>query len=154
MFVLVSGIGLVMQVLVSRCRTPSSKRLGVATSGATFFRQIGGSFGVAVFGAIFNDQLTAKVTALLAANKVPATALSGGVNQAFSNPSALNALPQALQQQFLHAFASSLDVVFLAGAPLVLVAFIVAWFLPEFRCASKCPSPRPRPSDLPVLVHN
>ncbi|MBV8084485.1 MAG: MFS transporter [Chloroflexi bacterium] len=126
------GIGLVMQVLVIAAQNAVEQRdLGVATSSATFFRQIGASFGVAVFGAIFNNQLTAKVAALLAANHVPSSALSGGVNQAFSNPSALSSLPPALQQQFLHAFASSLDVVFLAGAPLVLVAFIVAWFLPE-----------------------
>ncbi|MGH3471365.1 MAG: MFS transporter [Nocardioidaceae bacterium] len=54
MFVLGVGIGGVMQVLVIVVQSAVGyEDLGVATSGATFFRSIGGSFGTAVFGTIF-----------------------------------------------------------------------------------------------------
>ena len=59
MFVLGVGLGCVMQVLVLIVQNavPYSE-LGVATSGATFFRSIGGSFGTAIFGAIFSNVLS------------------------------------------------------------------------------------------------
>ena len=48
------GLGLVMQVLVVAVQNAVPyEELGTATSGVTFFRMIGGSFGTAVFGAIF-----------------------------------------------------------------------------------------------------
>src|SRR2546421_12718533 len=54
------GMGLTMQVLVLAVQNsvPYSD-LGVATSAATFFRSIGGSLGVAVFGSIFANPLAA-----------------------------------------------------------------------------------------------
>ena len=64
MFVLGLGLGLVMQVLVLAVQNavPYSE-LGVATSGATLFRSIGGSFGASVLGAVFASQLTHKLAA-------------------------------------------------------------------------------------------
>ncbi len=56
------GLGLVMQVLVIAVQNAVSyEDLGSATSGVTFFRQIGGSFGVAVFGSIFSNQLASNI---------------------------------------------------------------------------------------------
>lgn len=61
------GLGLVIQVLVLVVQNAVPyEDLGVATSGATFFRSIGASFGVAVFGTIFTSRLDAKITAVLA----------------------------------------------------------------------------------------
>ena len=53
------GIGLVMQVLVLVVQNDARPgEVGVATATATFFRSVGGSFGVALFGAIFASRLT------------------------------------------------------------------------------------------------
>ena len=58
MFVLGLGLGMVMQVLVLAVQNAVDYRdLGVATSGATLFRSIGGSLGTAVLGAIFANRL-------------------------------------------------------------------------------------------------
>lgn len=58
MLVLGLGLGMTMQVLVLAVQNAVDYRdLGVATSGATFFRSIGGSFGVAIFGTIFSNRL-------------------------------------------------------------------------------------------------
>src|ERR1700745_4396397 len=52
------GIGRVMQVLVLVAQNDvPPKDIGVATSTATFFRSVGGAFGVAIFGAIFATRL-------------------------------------------------------------------------------------------------
>ena len=76
MLVLGVGIGLVMQVIVLVVQNDAPSRdVGVATSTATFFRSMGGSLGVAVFGAIFASRLASELTALPAA---AAARLSGG----------------------------------------------------------------------------
>src|SRR5205823_14229796 len=65
MLVLGLGLGLVMQVLVIAVQNAVEYRnLGAATSGATFFRSIGGSFGTAVFGAILSNQLASHLSSL------------------------------------------------------------------------------------------
>jgi hypothetical protein len=59
MFVLGLGLGMVMQVLVLATQNAVSyEQLGVATSGATLFRSIGGSLGTAVLGAVFSARLS------------------------------------------------------------------------------------------------
>jgi MFS family permease len=64
MLVLGLGLGMVMQVLVLATQNAVSyEQLGVATSGATLFRSIGGSLGTAVLGAIFTGQLNSAVAA-------------------------------------------------------------------------------------------
>jgi hypothetical protein len=126
MLVLGIGIGLVMQVLVLVVQNAAPRRdVGVATSTATFFRSMGGSLGVAVFGAIFASRLTSELTALPAA---AASSLSGGINV---NPTQVHALPDAVRHEFLLAFVHSLQPVFLFGAALATVAFALAWLLEE-----------------------
>ena len=67
MLLLGFGLGMVMQVLVLAAQNSVEYRfLGVATSGSTLFRQVGGSIGVAAFGAIFTNQLATELA------KVPA----------------------------------------------------------------------------------
>src|SRR5436309_15626133 len=62
MLVVGVGIGLVMQVLVLVVQNDVRREdIGVATSTATFFRSVGGSFGVAIFGAIFASRLAAQI---------------------------------------------------------------------------------------------
>jgi hypothetical protein len=73
MLVLGMFIGCVMQVLVIIVQNavPHSE-LGVATSGATFFRSIGGSFGTAIFGAIFSNVLIGNLARHLHGVPLPA----------------------------------------------------------------------------------
>ncbi|MFD6973784.1 DHA2 family efflux MFS transporter permease subunit [Streptomyces sp. NPDC059979] len=128
-FVFGAGLGLVMQVLVLVVQNAVSYAdLGVATSGATFFRSIGASFGVAIFGTVFINELDSKLTAALAGAKLPA-----GVNvtQLEADPRAITALPADLQPRVLDAYATAITDVFLYAVPVVLIAFVVAWFLKE-----------------------
>ena len=128
MFVLGVGIGGVMQVLVIAVQNVVPYRdLGVATSGVTFFRSIGGSFGTAVFGAIFAGQLTGNLAHYLAGTPVPA-----GFNaEAGASPAALAQLPPAVHSGFIHAYAASLHTVFLSAVPIAAVAFLLTWWLQE-----------------------
>ena len=124
MFVLGLGLGLVMQVLVLAVQNavPYSQ-LGVATSGATLFRSIGGSFGASVLGAIFAAQLTHNL-----AQAFPGQASLGSGH---FDPSSLAQLPPAVHDAYVHAFTDSLNVVFLVAAVIGLVAFALTWFIKE-----------------------
>ena len=140
MFVLGVGIGAVMQVLVIAVQNvvPYSD-LGVATSGVTFFRSIGGSFGTAVFGAIFASQLTSNLARYLAGTPIPA---GFNVSQGAS-PAALAKLPPAVHAGYVHAFAAALHTVFLVAVPIAAVAFALTWLLKEvpLRKAASVPDP-------------
>jgi EmrB/QacA subfamily drug resistance transporter len=128
-FILGFSLGLVIQVLVIAVQnTVSYADLGAATSGATFFRTIGGSFGVSVFGAIFSNQLATQLTAALAGKKLPPGFTPATVQ---ANSSALKALPAELRQAILHAYSLALHPVFLTAVPIAGVAFILSWFLRE-----------------------
>lgn len=128
MFVLGVGIGAVMQVLIIAVQNVVPYRdLGVATSGVTFFRSIGGSFGTAVFGAIFANSLTGNLERYLAGTPVP----PGFDAKAGASPAALEQLPPAVHDGFIHAYAASLHTVFLAAVPIAALAFLFALFLKE-----------------------
>ncbi|HET7035270.1 MAG TPA: MDR family MFS transporter, partial [Thermomicrobiaceae bacterium] len=127
MVVLGLGLGLVMQVLVVAVQNAVDYRqLGVATSGATLFRLVGGSLGTAMFGAIFANRLSANLAQLL-----PASAGAQGASLAQGNPAALAALPPELHRDIILAYAHSLGTVFLIAAPITAVAFLLTWFLRE-----------------------
>jgi EmrB/QacA subfamily drug resistance transporter len=126
MLVVGVGIGLVMQVLVLVVQNDVRPQdIGVATSTATFFRSVGGSFGVAAFGAIFASRLAAQIKHLPAS---AAKSLTGGVHL---TPQQAKQLPPAVHGEFLHAFAHALHGVFLWGAAISIVPFVLAWFLKE-----------------------
>ncbi|MET8998112.1 MDR family MFS transporter [Amycolatopsis sp. NPDC004169] len=124
MAVLGLGIGLGMQVLtIAVQNTVDYADLGVATSGVTFLRSIGSSFGAAIFGTVYANQLTPK----LAAIPVP----PGVDPRALQVPTALHALPESVSAPVIRAYSDSLHVVFLAAAPVGLVALVLAFFLKE-----------------------
>ncbi|MCF6389211.1 MFS transporter [Mycobacterium sp. MBM] len=124
LFVLGSGIGLCMQVLVLVVQnTANFADLGVATSGVTFFRTIGSSFGAAIFGSLFSNFLSGRVAAALAGGGAPAVAAE--------SPQALRALPPEVAAPIVDAYADALGLVFLCAAPVAAVGFVVSWFLPE-----------------------
>ena len=123
------GLGMVMQVLVLVVQNAVDYRnLGTATSAATFFRSIGGCFGVAVFGAIFNSQLAENLPRYLPSGVISASVGAGAV---LSDPSQLQQLSIPVREGYLQAFAASMDTVFFAAVPFALVAFILSGFLPE-----------------------
>ena len=124
MLVVGIGIGLVMQVLVLAVQNDApASNIGVATSTATFFRSMGGSLGVAVFGAIFASRLGHELAGIPGAS-----GLSGGAN---IRPDQVHALPSAVRHDFLVAFVDSLQPVFLVGAAITAVGFGLAWLLRE-----------------------
>ncbi|WP_369016028.1 MDR family MFS transporter [Streptomyces sp. DSM 40907] len=138
-FVFGAGLGLVMQVLVLVVQNAVSYAdLGVATSGATFFRSIGASFGVAIFGTVFTHQLDDKLAASLAGVTLPAGA---SVAQLEADPRAIGALPAELQPQVLDAYATAITDVFLYAVPIVLIAFVIAWFLKEDKLRGSVTAP-------------
>ncbi|MEU2889191.1 MDR family MFS transporter [Streptomyces albidoflavus] len=123
------GLGLVIQVLVLVVQNAVSyEDLGVATSGATFFRSIGASFGVAVFGTVFTSCLDAKITAVLAGRPLPPGVDAATLEAA---PRTVAALPPQLRQEILGAYSTAITDVFLYAAPVVLVAFVLAWLFHE-----------------------
>lgn len=140
-FVFGAGLGLVMQVLVLIVQNAVSYRdLGVATSGATFFRSIGASFGVAIFGTIFTNRLTDKLEAALSGRTLPP-----GVNadSLSADPRAIGQLPPTLRGPVVHAYSTSITDVFLYAAPVVLIAFVFAWLLKEDKLRGSVTAPDP-----------
>jgi EmrB/QacA subfamily drug resistance transporter len=128
-FILGAGLGLTLQVLVIAVQnTASYADLGAATSGVTFFRTIGGAFGVSVFGAIFTNQLAGKLAAALHGRTLPPGFSASSVT---ANTSELKRLPADLQQLILQAYSDALHPVFLTAGPIALAAFVLAWFLRE-----------------------
>ena len=124
LFNLGAGIGLCMQVLVLIVQNTSRfEDLGVATSGVTFFRTIGSSFGAAIFGSLFTNFLQARIG--------PALATSGVAPAAANSPEALHRLPRTMAAPIVDAYAASLTQVFLCAVPVALVGFALSLFLRE-----------------------
>jgi hypothetical protein len=124
MAVLGLGVGLVTQVLVMAVQNAVDYRnLGAATSGVIFFRSIGGAFGT----AIFSNQLASHLATL-------ASRLSSGINPSRAESVvAIQHLPTVLRAEVVHAYAQSLSTVFLVTVPMVALAFLLSWLLPEVR---------------------
>jgi EmrB/QacA subfamily drug resistance transporter len=123
MLVLGLGLGLVLQVLVLAAQNAVPyEYLGVATSGTTLFRSIGGSIGVAIFGAIFANQLATH----LAAKLPTGTGLPSG-----TSPAEIRRLPAAVRDAYISAVTESLHPIFYAGAGISVIAFLLTFLLRE-----------------------
>jgi hypothetical protein len=127
MLVLGIGLGCVMQVLVLIAQNAvPHHELGVATSGATFFRSIGGSFGTAVFGAIFSNVLVGNLARNLGRAKLPA-----GLSSSSVTPAILDKLPPAIHHGLAAAYAESIQTVFVIAAPIAAIAVFAALLIPH-----------------------
>jgi EmrB/QacA subfamily drug resistance transporter len=127
MFVLGAGIGGVMQVLVIIVQNAVPHgELGVATSGATFFRSIGGSFGTAIFGAIFSNVLVGNLAKHLHGAHIPA-----GFSSASVTPALLAHLPATIYHGFVAGYAESIQTVFVVAVPIAALAFLASWLIPQ-----------------------
>jgi len=126
MLVVGIGIGLVMQVLVLVVQNDARpQEIGVATATATFFRSVGGCFGVAIFGTIFASRLADQLARL--PHSVTAR-LGAGIHL---NPEQAKHLPARVHADFLQAFAHSLHGVFLWGVAMAVIPFGLSWLLKE-----------------------
>ena len=128
MFVLGLGIGSVMQVLVLAVQNAVDySDLGVATSGATLFRSIGGSVGTAVLGSIFTNRLATELKSAL-----PPSAGSGvSASIAHANPASLGRLPPTVHAAYIDAFTKALSTVFVVAAGVAAFAFLLSWALEQ-----------------------
>ncbi|MGW4896991.1 MFS transporter [Kitasatospora sp. NPDC004240] len=133
------GIGLVMQVLVLIVQNSVGYRdLGVATAGATFFRSIGASFGVSVFGTVFASGLKDRLAADLAGVPLPPGFDPAAVT---SDPRVIGTLPPDVQAGIYQAYAESITRVFLYAVPVALVAFVLSLFLREQKLRTTVTAP-------------
>ena len=123
------GLGMVMQVLVLAVQNSvDPSMMGVATSGSTLFRQIGGSIGVALFGTIFANRVRVELAARLpAGSHIPKTI----------NPAGIQKLPPAAHAAFADAFAAALHPVFIVAAGVSVLAFALTWLLREVPLRTK-----------------
>jgi EmrB/QacA subfamily drug resistance transporter len=119
------GLGLTMQILVLAVQNAVAfENLGTATAASNFFRSIGGAFGVALFGAVFATLVPSKVGTAL---HLPV----GPLQLSHVTPSSIAQMSAPVQAAVKHAITSSLQTIYLIGAPLGAIAFGLSWLLPE-----------------------
>jgi MFS family permease len=130
MYVLGAGLGFTMQILITVVQNSVDRSdIGVATSSVTFFRQMGGSFGTALFGAILSSRLAVHIADAMAG--APAGAGGAPIGDVTNNVEAIRALPEPVRSLVTGAFSDALRDVFLSAVPLVAIALAVAFFLKE-----------------------
>ncbi len=132
-----AGLGLSMQTIVIALQNSVEFRdLGVATSANTFFRSIGATMGVALFGTVYASRLAhnlpIEIEKLRASN--PA-ALVGATPEKFEalkeNTAVLQTFTPELQAGIINAFVNSFHVVFLTSVPITIIGFFIALILRE-----------------------
>jgi EmrB/QacA subfamily drug resistance transporter len=123
-----AGIGMVMQnlVLVVQNSVPFSQ-MGAASALIAFFRSLGGAIGVSALGAVLSAKVTSSITAGLAAAHIHAGALASGSR---TLPD-VHTLPPQLRAIVEHAYGTGIGTIFLAAAPLGLIALAAIAFIPE-----------------------
>ncbi|MFC1418304.1 MDR family MFS transporter [Streptacidiphilus cavernicola] len=127
MVVLGAGMGFLMQItmLVAQNSVPL-KDIGVASSSSTFFRSIGGSFGVSLFGALFSSRVTHTMAQRLGAGGTKAVD-----GHAQLSPAMLGQLPAPVRDAYDHAVTDGVHSIFLWGALISVAGIAVSFFLQE-----------------------
>ncbi|MET9337800.1 MDR family MFS transporter [Nonomuraea sp. NPDC003804] len=122
------GMGFLMQttMLIAQ-NSVEQKDLGVSSSASTFFRSIGGSFGVSLFGAIFNNQLLSGLTDRFGAQTAERMVGGGGRMDA----AALGALPPQVRTGFLETLAGAISGIFWWAILFAVVVPVLAVFIKE-----------------------
>jgi hypothetical protein len=130
MLILGVGFGLVMQILVTAVQNAVNPAdVGAATAGSNFFRSIGGSFGTAVFGAIFANELPRQLVSGL-----KATHYVGALPPASQwAPTKLRSLAPKALYVIEHAISSSISHIYLLAIPVGVVAVLLSLTLPEVK---------------------
>ncbi|MGW1717136.1 MFS transporter [Streptomyces sp. NPDC002156] len=127
MAVLGAGIGMVMPVLVLAVQNSVRPAdLGTATSANNYFRQIGGSVGAAIFGTLFANRLAESLE-----NSLPTRAGAGLPDPDSITPQLVHALPPALRDSYIRAYADAMPRIFLYLVPVLVLGLLIAFFLKE-----------------------
>ncbi|MFJ7588785.1 MDR family MFS transporter [Streptomyces sp. NPDC097617] len=142
MAVLGAGLGFLMQItmLVAQ-NSVEMKDMGVASSSATLFRTLGGSFGVALMGSLF----TTRVTDTMSERLGPEAA--GAAGSAQLDAASLAKLPEVVRDAYQHAVAAGTHSAFLLGAAIAVLGFAAAWFVKEVPLRGAGPSGPSAPAD-------
>jgi EmrB/QacA subfamily drug resistance transporter len=145
-FVMGLGLGSSMQTLQLASQNDVPARdMGVATSSATFFRQIGGTTGTAVFLSILFGAVGGRIAAAVSsamASPAYTAALANPANAGFvhrldsgsmdlNDTSFLSGLDPVLARPILEGFSSAMSTVFVVGGLVLATGFVLVWFLKE-----------------------
>ena len=129
------GLGLVMQIIVLVIQNSVAPELvGTATSTNNYFREIGASVGTALFGSIFTSRLADKVGEAM--SQAPGGGAGGGGGAPTTDsltPESVASLPGPIHDLVVNAYADALAPSFWYMVPVFLVAFVLAWFLPQLK---------------------
>jgi EmrB/QacA subfamily drug resistance transporter len=174
------GLGFIMQPItlaVQNAMAPSE--IGVATSSATFFRQMGATAGTAIFLSILFSTVGDKIGAAVRSdaafqravadpavlgepvNQPIAAMVHGGANSsALNDTSFLAKVAPALSRPFKTGFSDTMDLIFLIAAAILVVAFLLFLFLPQLPLrtqsgmAAREDEPAPAPDAEPSPASN
>ncbi|SDG63525.1 MDR family MFS transporter [Pelagibacterium luteolum] len=129
-FIVGVGIGPIMSVGVAAIQNAVPHTvMGVATASAQMFRQIGGSLGVAVLGAIFANRLAFETAAI-----------GHDEGTAGFNADILAAMPATEQAAMLEAYVSALHPIYWVAAAAAVIAFAIGWLLVEIPLSDRLPA--------------
>jgi hypothetical protein len=141
------GMGFLMQMVSLIAQNSVQQRdMGVASSARMFFQQIGGSLGVAAFGAIFARRLTQSLAAA-AGSGVHINASGGQID-----PATVDTLPPVVRQDVFIAIAHAVQGVFYWALPASVLIFILAWFIKEVPLRGRATPADPAPAQQPEMV--
>jgi EmrB/QacA subfamily drug resistance transporter len=130
LFVFGAGLGLIMQVVVLVAQNAVSPSLvGTATSTNNYFREVGASLGVAVFGTIFTTRLTDNLKDVFTTSGASAGDAANATSTL--DPQTLATLPDAIRDGVVTAYADALAPVFWYLLPFVGIAFVLSLFLKQ-----------------------
>lgn len=132
LFVFGAGLGLIMQVVVLVVQNAvDPSMVGTATSTNNYFREVGASLGVAIFGAMFTNRLSENLTEVFTG--AGASASEAGNATATLDPQTMAQLPEAVREGIVTAYADSLAPVFWYLIPFILISFVLALFLKQVK---------------------
>ncbi|MGH3151718.1 MAG: MDR family MFS transporter [Streptosporangiaceae bacterium] len=139
------GMGFLMQMVSLIAQNSVQQRdMGVASSARMFFQQIGGSLGVAAFGAIFARRLTESLASATGAH----VSASGGQ----LDPATVNSLPAPIRHDVFFAIAHAVQSVFIWALPASVLIFVLAVFIKEVPLRGRAPEAGETASQEPELV--
>jgi EmrB/QacA subfamily drug resistance transporter len=125
-----AGLGLIMQVVVLVVQNAvAPEMVGTATSTNNYFREVGASLGVAIFGALFTNSLSENLTDVF--TQAGASPEDAGNATATLDPQTLSQLPDEVRDGVVTAYADSLAPVFWYLIPFILISFALALFLKQ-----------------------
>ncbi|QKV77324.1 MFS transporter [Amycolatopsis sp. Hca4] len=133
------GLGQCMQTLIIAVQNAGPRSdMGVSTASATFFRQIGGTAGVAIFLTVLFNTLLPNITKAFG-GQLPAGA-GAGIGNLSENTSGIQSLPEAIRTPVLIGFTESITTVFYIAGAVALLATLVLLFMKEIPLTNAAPA--------------